>query len=844
MPILTSEEDVKKKSKDVLQKVFDSQLLTIDSLRILISDFHKKENQNSLEIFNSIEHNITELSSSLKSINQMIFNMTETSNKHNNFLESWKKITTPINAYGMNLEQLMLSKKNVSLMLHNLDIYVQIQEQIEIMKNLMNEDEYSNLVRVFKQIRYFSFLRIELLDKVKMVARSDKLNNLADHLLCVQQFEEEFFERFFNYLQIPRSIELGEKKPEFLVKIAKIIEEDPEYLDSIKSVFESYRKPDEKLIGLETSKNIEKRLSLDDKDLELLKEMNELNEQESLKQNLIDKIPKLIKENFQNRFKDKQVREEILDETIKCANDLFLIKTKVLICFPPKYNLFDIYKTNFLDLIKEKIRPFLNQEELEKTPALLIPIAHWLSEFDEILSKTGIDINETEIIADISYYMHLFYDHINNVLDSNLNAVIQKNLNDKQSLKTKKIDLQKIQSFYATDIYGSLNKVIDLLCGDFKGQLLFQIIKIVFEKISLLIKSSEEEITNLKNPEELTIACVYVNDASKCIEIFPNFKKKIKQLLPKDLYQHIKLRYIKSNPSIIIMYNNIIRKGCNKVIELMFKDLETEYFNKIFTHEWNDDILYGIFGTFQEYFNKGFSKILKTQNNLLIIVRSFIENFVNYYVEELIHSIRSLNRKLLKNQKESALANYEIKYLSLNDEDIVYKEKKNKLEEDEADKTQKNVATNPNIGVKDLDKYEQNKLETKKYKKYIFPVKKFEEEDKRYDPVKVLARITRDKDVFSEFLFQFSDETDEPFSKFFQQTLGSNYISNFENKFIVLINVIKCHSSALKDQIIQFKECYNDGKALLEALLYIREDVESVTKPDMKLFLLNCFNIK
>jgi hypothetical protein len=100
------------------------------------------------------------------------------------------------------------------------------------------------------------------------------------------------------------------------------------------------------------------------------------------------------------------------------------------------------------------------------------------------------------------------------------------------------------------------------------------------------------------------------------------------------------------------MYNNIIRKGCNKVIELMFKDLESEYFNKILTHDWNDDVLYGIFGTFQEYFNKGFSKILKTQNNLLIIVRSFIENFVNYYVEELIHSIRSLNRKLLKIKKK------------------------------------------------------------------------------------------------------------------------------------------------------------------------------------------------
>ena len=66
-----------------------------------------------------------------------------------------------------------------------------------------------------------------------------------------------------------------------------------------------------------------------------------------------------------------------------------------------------------IELIKEKIDNFLNQEELEKSPGLLIPIAHWLSQFDEIMNKIGVDIYKTDIVGDISYYMHLFYDHIN-----------------------------------------------------------------------------------------------------------------------------------------------------------------------------------------------------------------------------------------------------------------------------------------------------------------------------------------------------------------------------------------------------------------------------------------------
>ena len=87
----------------------------------------------------------------------------------------------------------------------------------------------------------------------------------------------------------------------------------------------------------------------------------------------------------------------------------------------------------------------------------------------------------------------------------------------------------------------------------------------------------------------------------------------------------------------------------------MFKEIESKTLNKMFTSEWTDDILEEIFGTFKEYFNKGFVKILKSQNNLLILVRSFIDSFMWYYVEEIIHSVRSLFIKNLVSFKDSAL---------------------------------------------------------------------------------------------------------------------------------------------------------------------------------------------
>ena len=758
--------------------------------------------------------------------------MQETSVKQKKFFQSWKKITSPLNEYGDELETIMLAKKNVSFMFNNLEMYVKVQDEIKELRRLLEEDKFTNLTLVYKKVRYFEYIRSALIEKLKKETRSEKLNNLADHLVCVQQFSQEFFEQFWGYFRDAHIY--CKTKPEFIVKCVRLIEEDKNYLNNIKKIFKTYNSPEAKYRGINESLMSGRKSKMRET------MMPEEEEEENLAVTLLDKIPYYIKKDFDKRFTDKKEREDILNETLNIVKELHTIYTKVVPCFPPHYDIFNVYKKAYLDNIQIKIRPFLNQEELEKSPGLLIPIAHWLSEFGEGLKNVGVDINETELAADITYYMHIFFEHVNNILESNLNAALKKDAQDKNKLKTaKNLDLGNIQSYYATDVYNSLTQVIDLLSGDFKGQLLFQIINQICGKIESMIKAMDESI---KKSEHLIVACVYVSDANKCLEQFPKFKKKIKGLLPKDLYKHIKLTYISSSPSILSLYNTNIKNGCQKIIELMLKEIESKTLNKMFTSEWNDDILEDIFGTFEEYFNKGFVKILKSQNNLLILVRSFIDSFMWYYVEEIIHSIRSLFRKNLAAFKDSALVNYNIKYLTLNESELVYGKKKKK------DKEKEDAGEFEVIDIKNLDN--ENKEDNKKaekFKKYSFPVKKFKDQDKTLKPLVTIERMSRDKEIFSDFLYKFSDETTSPFSAQFSETLGSNYINNFENTFNAILNVIKCQDqNEIKAKIIQLKEFYygNDGKALSEALLYIREDVENVTKQDMKTYFLSCFDPK
>lgn len=118
---------------------------------------------------------------------------------------------------------------------------------------------------------------------------------------------------------------------------------------------------------------------------------------------LVFKIKEFIDDKFHVSFVDKVGLHEILAETQTLANDLYLVQTKVVPCFPPKYNIFNVYKEKYLKNIYEKIQPFMNEKDLNENPGNLILFAKWLDGFNESLKKVGVEIKTTEI-GSVSFY--------------------------------------------------------------------------------------------------------------------------------------------------------------------------------------------------------------------------------------------------------------------------------------------------------------------------------------------------------------------------------------------------------------------------------------------------------
>ena len=234
------EKDSRKKAKITLSQIFENKMLNIDTIKSIISQFQKNENQNSIEVFNKIERNINESDVSIKKIGDVISHTEEVISKYQEFFNNWEKITKPLNEYGEDLENLMLSKKNVSMMRQNLNIYVRIREQVKDLRDLINTNS-SNVVIVYKQIRYLGYLRRALLEKIEKsssMTKTDKLDNLKEHLKCVEEFENEFEDKFWNYFD--SILIYAQEKPEFLVKLLRLIEEDEEYMKNIQLQFQMY----------------------------------------------------------------------------------------------------------------------------------------------------------------------------------------------------------------------------------------------------------------------------------------------------------------------------------------------------------------------------------------------------------------------------------------------------------------------------------------------------------------------------------------------------------------------------------------------------------------------------
>lgn len=814
-----NEEDSRKKAHETLKSIFDQKMLNIETIKSLIKQFQNYENQNNFEVFNRIEQTITSSQLSIVRIKELIESLTEIEMVAKKTKNEWTKLTASLNAYGGNLDKLMACNRNISTLKKNLNMYFKniVDNQVVELRRLMDNDE--NVLFVFKNIRYLSCLRNQFLEKIKTINRSDKLNIVADHMLPVENLKYDFFDKFYGYFK--NVIQLAEERPAFLVKLLRLVEEDDNFVQCIQSqLSNNYQKQKEKderpvnsnVFQLSRSVTEKKKNEILSKRETIRAEIREsianLSEFENTSYEFVkDRLLSYLEEQIHYDFKDKNSINLVLDSTLVYSKELVKVHKFVVPCFPKKYEIFELFKSVYLEEINLLVKPFVDEinQNPKENSANVILLARWLDKFDEELKSIGIEISYLEIGAEIKYVLTHFLDHIGTVLDTTIQSIVKKNLEDKNAIKrSKKVNPEEITSYYASDVFQNIFSVVEALSEDIRGDMMLTLNSYVINKLIELEKLNKSNVQLLNHPSDIIVGCIYIMDADNCMEEFPSYAHKMKEILSEQYHKNLKDKFNHLKKE----YSDSIRRGSNKVVELLFYDIELLYLSKMFSSQWNSELLTNSFSYFKVYF-KGFTKMFKNQNILMSIVRSFLENFLNFYFEEIIHSVRSIFKKEKSKSKDAwNIFTYNLNYIKSFEEQPESKDLtklKNDAVEEEA--SSKYVSMDH------------------KSKKYSFPVKLIEESWKTLNLKKVKDLLESDFKVFNNFLDSFKENSLSPFSKDFDIKLD-NYVIGLSAKFASALKIVSAENTEVLNQTVKlaYKENFvgEEAKPLLDALLFLR----------------------
>ena len=376
--VFTSEKQAKDSAKDILKKILQENIVNAESLQASINQVHKYQNSSYRDILGKIQTNITGSQVSAKKIDSIKEDLNAIENILEETNSKWNEITSELKLYGKNLDNIMNSKRNISMMVSNLNIYVDIQEKVKQLEELFKNED--NIVFVYQQIRYIGYYRDVILEKLKpiMIKNSsiNKIDTFTKHLECAGTFEDKFYDTFWNYFST-NLLEIAKSKPTFLVKLLRLIEEDPNYMDLIKSQYSPIKTNNKKTSRRKNALNTGNEVYL----LESVEKIS--------MENCLFYVEKFIHSRLSIDVPEEF--EDLLDFFKKLENEIKAIIKHVVPCFPPKYNIKNMFVSEYINFMCGKVKKFLNEEHLKANPGHLISLATWLEEFTDLLESVDGD---------------------------------------------------------------------------------------------------------------------------------------------------------------------------------------------------------------------------------------------------------------------------------------------------------------------------------------------------------------------------------------------------------------------------------------------------------------------
>ena len=334
----------------------------LDSLDVIISKVDRKLASLRTQLGAVMQTQLDELTDSLNTVRLIKENTMNIKNRfddvRNNCRESLRSLRT-----NTKIDQLYIARKNVLSVVNQIRFTEELPERLKTMSARLNED-YTCLKVVYDEwIQYYSWTQ-KLKSQIEVISSP-----------TTKEFTEGIYEECFKGVASLGQL-LEEKLWEHIYRCMELAQLDPAALVRALTIIE--KNQHRRLRAIDFHEHGEEVASWVLNDRDWVGECK-------------DRLLTAIQRRCEHAYNQGNTMKDKLRIGMQLLADLEVVRTKVVPCFPPHYNILQFFIDQYALIANNNMEPFYDDPTLE--PGEILVLVEWLDSFcEEVKSWGGADV--------------------------------------------------------------------------------------------------------------------------------------------------------------------------------------------------------------------------------------------------------------------------------------------------------------------------------------------------------------------------------------------------------------------------------------------------------------------
>eukprot|EP00026_Physarum_polycephalum_P002446 Phypoly_transcript_02452.p1 GENE.Phypoly_transcript_02452~~Phypoly_transcript_02452.p1 ORF type:complete len:720 (+),score=153.74 Phypoly_transcript_02452:634-2793(+) len=569
----------------------------------------------------AVQANLEEARTGLELLDHSYQLITSVRNNFNMIDELCKGCQDLIGDYPL-IRMVNTVRSNLYNTLREVDKMLAIPEKAAQIEKLLEND--INILTCHTKIRELESMNMRALVQSKKDEEAAVKNMFKPVVEVSALFEQKLWDIVAN------CIEYGQNRPAVLVKAMQIVEREEKLDEKHKAQLESSDDSKPKLhypVRGYRAKTIE-----------------------TLHQSISGKFDKIFADAHKGHI------EATLEEVNKILDELYVVTDDVAPCFPPSYDIFDLFVQEYHKKFYTLFFGFSDMLGKQVAPSDILLLVQWVvADYGVLLARLG--IAETNLNPPLLEALEPLFDiyttHVRGLMDEWAMRIIETDRDNEPEI----VEGQR-QTMAPVHLFESVNTQIDIVKDTKSPRLIVGVLK----QIAGALEGYQDSLSELcatywKDLEFLYLIAV-VNNSSRCYDLTQETIDKFSKLLPEQY-----LTDLDFDP-VLDGFQRVCKDAIVALANVVFNDLE-EVFGKFFNKEWYEGDLIGmVIGTLEDYFENDLHDAM-LDSYTRRFAQSCLDKLIFRYAQEMLTKKHAFNQATVEKMTDdlSSIREFFVKHV-------------------------------------------------------------------------------------------------------------------------------------------------------------------------------------